>query len=171
MQIGDENVHRVRALMDEVFGEDNFVSQVNYRSMSPLGQKGLANIYDYIIWYAKNKATMKIRPLFVDRPIQDEPEFCYLDTGDGRFQKLSRNEVMGLSIHDREKIFKRSVLTSSGYTPSCTYTFEFQGTKYNPLSGKSWRTHPGGMETLINAHRIFTLGKNPYFRQFHSDFL
>ena len=170
VQIGDENVHLVRSLMDEVFGEDNFVSQINYRSMSPLGQKGLANIYDYIIWYAKNKLTMKIRPLFVERPIEDEPEFCYLDTGDGKFKKLSKNEVMGLSAQNRERIFKRSVLTSSGYTPSCTYNFEFRGTTYKPLSGKSWRTHPDGMEALVNAHRIFTLGRNPYFRQFHTNF-
>ena len=170
VQIGDENVHLVRSLMDEVFGEGNFVSQINYRSMSPLGQKGLANIYDYIIWYAKNKSVMKFWPLFVDRPIEDEPEFCYLDTGNGKFQKLSKNEVMGLSAQNRENVFKRSVLTSSGYTPSCTYNFEFQGTTYTPLSGKSWRTHPDGMEALVNVHRIFTLGRNPYFRQFHTDF-
>ena len=170
VQIGDENVHLVRSLMDEVFGEGNSVSQINYRSMSPLGQKGLANIYDYIIWYAKNKSAMKIRALFVERPIEDEPEFCYLDTGGGKFQKLSKNEVMGLSAQNREKVFKRSVLTSSGYTPSCTYNFEFQGTTYTPLSGKSWRTHPDGMEALVNVHRIFTLGRNPYFRQFHTDF-
>ena len=170
VQIGDENVHLVRSLMDEMFGGDNFVSQINYRSMSPLGQKGLANIYDYIIWYAKNKSAMKIRPLFVERTIEDEPEFCYLDTGDGKFQKLSRNEVMGLSAQNREKVFKRSVLTSAGYTPSCTYNFEFQGTTYTPLSGKSWRTHPDGMKALVNAHRIFALGRNPYFRQFHTDF-
>ncbi len=170
VQIGDENVHRVRALMDEIFGEDNFVSQINYRSMSPLGQKGLANIYDYIIWYAKNKSTMKIRPLFVDRPIEGEPEFCYLDTGDGKFQKLSKDEVMSLSDQDREKVFKRSVLTSSGYTPSCTYNFEFQGRNYKPLSGKSWRTHEDGMKVLVNVHRIIALGRNPYFRQFHTDF-
>ena len=170
VQISDENQHRVRALMDEVFGEENFVSQINYRSMSPLGQKGLANIYDYILWYAKSKAQMKFRPLFVERNIEDEPEFCYLDTGDGDFQRLSRNEILSLPSTRRENVFKRSVLTSSGYTASCTYDFEFSGTTYKPLSGKSWRTHANGMEALVNVHRIFALGRNPYFRQYHADF-
>ena len=169
IQISDENVHRVRSLMDEVFGEGNFVSQINYRSMSPLGQKGLANIYDYIIWYAKSKPAMKFRPLFVERDIEDEAEFRFLDLGDGDFQKLSKDEIADTGAKDRQKIFKRSVLTSSGYTPSCTYNFEFQGSTYKPLSRKSWRTHKEGMDTLVRAHRIFVLGRNPYFRQFHSD--
>ena len=170
VQISDENVHRVRALMDEVLGVGNFVSQINYRSMSPLGQKGLPNIYDYIIWYAKSKAKMKFRPLFVERNIEDEPEFCYLDTGKGAFQRLSRNEMLSLPSKSRQDVFKRSVLTSSGYTPSCTYDFVFRGKNYKPLSGKSWRTHPDGMQTLVNVHRVFVLGRNPYFRQYHSDF-
>ena len=170
VQIGDENQHKVRSLLDEVFGEENFVSQINYRSMSPLGQKGLANIYDYVLWYAKDKGRMKFRPLFIERNIEDEPEFCYLDTGNGEYQKLSKTEVLALPSASRKKIFKRSVLTSSGYTPSCTYDFEFNGAAYKPLSGKSWRTHPKGMETLVQVNRIFVLGQNPYFRQYHSDF-
>ena len=170
VQISDENQHKVRALLEEVFGEENFVSQINYRSMSPLGQNRLANIYDYILWYAKNKEQMKFRPLFVERNIEDEPEFCYLDTGNGDFEKLPRVELLNLSSKKRERIFKRSVLTSSGYTPSCTYDFSFNGNTYKPLSGKSWRTHADGMKTLVNVHRVFTLGNNPYFRQYHSDF-
>ena len=170
VQISDENVHHVRELMDEVFGAGNFVAQVNYRSMSPLGQTGLASIYDYVIWYARQRSSMKFRPLFVEREIEAEPEFTYLDTGDGRFRNLTRDELRSLPLEDSRRVFKRSVLTSSGYTPSCTYEFDYMGTKYKPLSGKSWRTHPEGMRTLMRSHRLFVLGKNPYFRQFHADF-
>ena len=170
VQISDENQHKVRALLDEVFGERNFISQINYRSMSPLGQNRLANIYDYILWYAKDTDKIKFRPLFVERKIEDEPEFCYIDKGEGTFKKLSRGEILDLSSKERAKIFKRSVLTSSGYTPSCTYDFTFDDTIYKPLSGKSWRTHADGMRALVNVHRVFPLGSNPYFRQYHSDF-
>lgn len=171
LQIGDENIHLVRCLMDEVFGKENFFAQINYRSMSPLGQKGLASVYDYILWYAKNKELTKFRPLFIDRPIEDEPEFCYVDGGDvGEYKKLTKNEISNLSPEDKKHVFKRSVLTSSGYTPSCTYDFTFQGKSYSPLSGKSWRTHPEGMDNLVKAHRLIVLGNNPYFRQYHSDF-
>lgn len=170
IQISDENVHRIRIILDEIFGPENFVAQINYRSMTPLSQKGMPSVYDYIIWYAKDINAMKFRPLYTYRKIEDESEFCYLDKGKGDYVKLNSEQIKDLWKEDREKIFKRSVLTSSGYTPSCTYAFEFDGKKHSPLSGKSWRTHPDGMQKLLKENRIFVLGKNPYFKQFHSDF-
>lgn len=170
VQIGDENVHLLRCLLDEVFGSENFHAIINFRSMTPLGQKGIARVYDYILWYAKKYEQMKFRPLFIERPIIDEPEFCYFDSGNGEYKKLKRDEIGLLSTEKLRKIFKRSVLTSSGYTPSCTYKFEYQGRTFSPLSGKSWRTHPDGMKRLVMANRLIVLGKNPYFRQYHSDF-
>lgn len=170
VQISDENLHHIRELMDEVFGQENFVAQINYRSMTPLGQKGMASVYDYVIWYCKDRQKMKFRPLYKERSIEDESEFCFLDEGNGKYRKVNKEEIASLSKIDRSKIFKRSVLTSSGYTPSCTYEFEMDGRKHSPLSGKSWRTHPEGMKKLVQSHRIFVLGKNPYFKQYHSDF-
>ena len=61
VQIGDENVHRVRAVMDEVFGAENFFSEIHYRALTPLGSRGLSNVYDHILWYAKDKEQVKYR--------------------------------------------------------------------------------------------------------------
>src|SRR6266566_3472089 len=88
VQISDENVHLVRCLMDEVFGSENFFAQINFRSMSPLGQKGLASVYDYIIWYAKDIQQVKFRPIFRQQEITDEPEYVYYDLGNGKYKKL-----------------------------------------------------------------------------------
>ncbi len=170
VQISDENVHHVREILDEVMGVENFYAQINYRSMSPLGQKGIARIYDYIIWYCKDRSKVKFRPLFTERDILDESEFCFIDKGNGEYYKIGRSEIQSLNKEELSKIFKRSVLTSSGYTPSCTYEFEYEGKSYKPLSGKSWRTHLDGMHTLLSKHRVFILGNNPYFKQYHSDF-
>ena len=170
VQIGDENVHLVRCLMDEVFGSDNFCALINFRSMTPLGQKGLARVYDYILWYAKDSEHVKFRSLFVDRLVADEPEFCYCDQGDGTYSKISSEIIKTMPQEKINRIFKRSVLTSSGYTPSCTYQLTFEGSKYSPLSGKSWRTHSKGMDRLVNSSRIVLLGANPYYRQYHFDF-
>src|SRR4030043_632096 len=93
VQIGDENVHLVRLLLDEVFGSENFHAVINFRSMTPLGQKGVARVYDYIIWYAKNSELMKFRPIFIERLILEEPEFCFFDSGDGEYLKLGRNKI------------------------------------------------------------------------------
>jgi adenine-specific DNA-methyltransferase len=170
VQIGDENVHLVRSLLDEVLGVDNFQAMINYRSMTPLSQKGMARVYDYILWYSKNSSQMKFRPLNTIREMLDEPEFCYLDRGDGTFDKVPNDSITNISKAESTKVFKRSVLTSSGYTPSCTYSFLFEGNNCVPLSGKSWRTHEDGMKRLVKSNRIVQLGKNPYYRQYHSDF-
>jgi len=66
VQIGDENVHRVRALMDEVFGEHNFVSQINFKTTGGAGSPSggtdtLASVNNFILWFAKNEAFIKYR--------------------------------------------------------------------------------------------------------------
>src|SRR5207244_45402 len=79
-------------------------------------------------------------------------------------------ELTSLSPEQRRKVFKRADLTSSGYTQSCTFDFEFMGQTCRPRTGKSWRTHPEGVKQLIKSHRLFILGKRVYFRQYHADF-
>ncbi len=170
VQIGDENVHLVRALLDEVFGGENFHAQINFKATSPLGQKGLAQCYDYIIWYAKHLPDMKFRPLFRARDIVDDREWRFLDddsTASG-FRKISDSEFAVLD--DLHGIFRRSKLTSSGFTPSCTFQFELSGIKCFPYGGKSWATNPAGIETLTKANRLFLLGSSPYYKQYFSDF-
>lgn len=170
VQISDENIHHVRELMDEVFGANNFMALINYRSMTALGQSGLASVYDYIIWYAKDHDRVKFRPIYERRLIADEPEFAFVDTSDGNFRRFARPEVATFDGQTRSRIFKRSDLTSSGYTESCTFDFEFQGRECKPRTGKSWRTHPEGVKKLITANRLFFLGERIYFKQYHSDF-
>ena len=170
VQISDENIHRVRTVMDEVFGSKNFHAMINFRSMSPLGQKGIARIYDYILWYTKDIEQIKFRPMFFHRDLLNESEFSFLDRGDGVYEKLKRDEIQVLSSEELLRVFKRSVLTSSGYTPSCTYDFEYEGRTFSPLSRKSWRTTQDGAKRLSMAKRLLILGKNLYFRQYHNDF-
>ena len=63
VQIGDENVHRVRALMDEVFGDENFCSLISYKTSVGLGSQGLDNTANYLVWYCKNREVRKFRPI------------------------------------------------------------------------------------------------------------
>jgi len=164
VQIGDENVHRVRALMDEVFGDSNFFSQIQYRTLTPLGSRGLSNVYDYILWYAKDRSSIKYRNVQESRPIEDEPEFQYLDDGSGFFQKIDQLP------EDTSRVFKRSDLKSSGYTPTCVYPFTFEGETVAPKGRKSWRTNTEGMSRLIRASRLFAVGSGTiYFRQYFID--
>jgi len=169
VQISDENVHRVRILLDEVFGADNFHALINYRSKSPLGHAGMANGFDYLIWYNKDKLKAKYRPIYNEQKIEDEPEFSFVDLGNGKYEKLPHEEILKLDTERQKRVFKRSDLHSSGYGVTCDYTFEFEGEKFH-CGKKSWRTHEEGMKKLIKANRLFRLGTSVYFRQFHKDF-
>jgi adenine-specific DNA-methyltransferase len=72
VQIGEENVHRVRALMDEIFGDENFCSQISYRTSVPLTSAGLPPVTDHILWFSKDKPSYKFRDLFVQRETGDK---------------------------------------------------------------------------------------------------
>jgi len=170
VQISDENVHLVRNVMDEVFGSENFVAQINFKSTSALGQKGLAKVYDYLIWYGKNVEELKFRPLFRTRDIADDKEWRFIDDVDTEigFRKINDEEFAALPNHDG--VFRRSKLTSSGFTPSCTYEFDLYGTLCKPFGRKSWVTHHDGMKNLINKDRLFLLSGSPYFKQYFNDF-
>lgn len=163
VQIGDENVHRVRMLLDEIFLPENFVSQIQYRALTPLGSRGLSNVYDYVLWFAKSKEFVKYRNIQLPRPMEEEPEFCFKDDGSGHYTKLDEQPK------NADGVFKRSDLKSSGYTPTCIYDFDFHGKTVRSKGRKSWRTNTMGMERIIKAQRLFFLGKSIYFRQYFND--
>ncbi len=169
VQIGDENVHLVRCVMDEVFGSENFQAQISFKSTNPLGAKGLPKAYDYIIWYAKEAPHVKFRPLFLNRDISDDKEYRFLDDAKSplRYRKVEQEEFASLQNHDG--IFRRSKLTSSGFTPSCTFEFDLLDKLCKPFGGKSWATNREGIKRLIWADRLFLLGNAPYFKRYFSD--
>ena len=168
VQIGDEYVHRFRAVMEEVFGEENFVSQINFKTMGALGQGDIPNVYDYFIWFSKSKVTMKFRPDYRIQEFDEDSEYRFMS---------DPTYPLGLRTLQSEEprpannagLFRRSTLTSSGFTSSCTFDFDYHGKQYKPFGRKSWRTNANGMNRLSNAGRMFYLGENLYFRRFATD--
>jgi len=169
VQIGDENVHLVRCLMDEVFGSSNFFAQINFKSMGQLGQSGLAKTYDYLLWYSKDIASVKFRPLYKGQSFEGDPEYKFVDNliSPEGYCQLKADEPFP---NEYKGLFRRSTLTSSGYTPSCSFSFELYKNHYSPFSNKSWRTNTNGMKRLVLANRIFVLGSNPYFKRYATDY-
>ncbi|MFS8797387.1 site-specific DNA-methyltransferase, partial [Synechococcus sp. R70.1] len=172
VQISDENVHHVRELMDEVFGGENFVSLIAFRTHSPLGVKLLPNPYDYLIWYSKKKANLKYRPLYVYKDSGEGSQFTYIEIGNGSRRAMTREE----RLHPDEKlphgakVFRLVNLPSSGYTESCTFDFHFEGKIYKPSRGRSWKTTLDGMSQLAKANRIFATGSYLNFVYYLDDF-
>jgi adenine-specific DNA-methyltransferase len=165
VQIGDENVHRVRALMDEVFGEDNLTAQLAFKTSDPLGQQGVARVYDYIIWYAKDIEKKKFRSLYRERDISFDKEYRFVDDPSCAEDIVGRTSDKFLNA-----VYRRRNATSSGWTASCTFDLPLFGRLFPPSGKKSWSSNPIGMERVARADRLFVLGKDPYFKQRHRDF-
>jgi adenine-specific DNA-methyltransferase len=136
LQIGDENTHCVRSLMDEIFGDENFVSEIHFRSMMPMASGELENVFDHILWYAKSKGSLKYRDLKRLKNLGAGSEFNLVDGKDGTFSRLSKEEAdRDVVINMYPTFFKRSDLASSGYTPSCTFEIQFRNARWKTLSG------------------------------------
>lgn len=167
IQIGDENVHRVRALLDEVFGDENFVCQIAFRTTGGLGSSYLNNTFDYILWFAKNKPKLKFRPLFLDKSdaaIGDS----YQDVS--KIDELMAEGKIGSRVIQEDKNGYITVsLISSGYTSTCMYPYTFEGKTYNPKGG-SWKPALKGMERLDKAGRLISSGSTMRWVYFNEDY-
>lgn len=171
VQISDENVHHVREICDEVFGTDNFISNICAKTKLPLGNTYIGGCYDQIIWYAKNKKQTKYHKLWLERGIENNPEMSFVELPNGERRKLSKGEKENTSsLPKGAKIFQRMVLSSAGRTESCVFPYEFNGKTYHPIRNRSWKTNLEGMNRLKEKNRLFSLGDSLYYVLYYDDF-
>ena len=171
VQIGDENIHRIRALLDEVFGDENFCAQISYRTSVPLTSTGLPSVTDHILWFAKARSGVKYRDLFVERETGDKSRYSNVELPGGLRRALTKEERRHPALlPDGSRPYSDMDLASSGYTPSCTYAFAYRGKIHSTSSGKSWKTTESGMVELGKAGRITDSGRTIRYVIFHDDF-
>lgn len=170
VQISDENLHLVRALLDEVFGSDNFFSLITFKKTSPLGSVGLSGISDYIIWYAKDKSRIKYRQLFENKAFGSGSMYKNVELNNGERRKMTKEEQLHPELLPKgSRVFRLGTLFSAGYTPSCMYDIEYKGNLYSS-DKKSWLTTKKGMQELIKKNRVEIQGRNLNFIRYHDDF-
>ncbi len=146
--------------MDEVFGDENFCALITYRTSVPLTSVGLPGISDHIIWYAKQRAAYKFRDLFEFRDFGEKSRFTNIEFEDGERRGLTQQEQsQPASIPSSGRVFSVENLVSSDFTPSCTFSFTFEGIEFSATSDKSWKTHLEGMRKLAKASRISNSGR------------
>jgi adenine-specific DNA-methyltransferase len=170
VQIGDENVHLVRSVLDEVFGADNFAGFITYRVKSPLNVSGLGRLADYILWYAKDNAHMKYRQMFTAKHADEQQEFnmVELDTRE-RISVAEARQRFG-DVPSTARHFTAQNLASSGYTESCTFDFQLNEQTFPSPGGKSWKTTRDGMRHLAWAQRLVPLRTSLRYAYFIDDF-
>ena len=171
VQIGDENIHRVRSLMDEVFGEENFVSIIQFQKTGSLAGNLLANTVDFTLWFARSKGNVKYRQLYNTRIAGhvSSDRYDQIELRDGTERRLSRDELERHTDLPEGRIFRHTSLISSGQA-STEQPFGFQGSVYHPSEGSHWKTTPTNLERLAMAGRIAAGAKTIRYKRFINDF-
>ncbi|MDP1607622.1 MAG: site-specific DNA-methyltransferase [Rhodocyclaceae bacterium] len=173
VQIGDENVHLVRNVMDEVFGAENYVSIIAYRTSVGLGSEYIDNVSNYILWYGRNcENGIKYRPVFKQLTAGErgETRYNFVLLPDGT-QRLMTEEERDGSIPPPagSRLFTDQGLTSRSASATTLFSFTFDGKPYVPTAG-GWRTNLEGMQRVAAANRILKTTGTLRFKKFFDDF-
>ena len=158
VQIGDENVHRVRAVMDEVFGGEQHVSTISLLKTTSNTTQFLPGVFDSIIWYAKNIGYLKYRQLYRTKEFGGEgaAEYTQVELPSGEKRALTMAEKGGKqSLVEGAKVFRLDNLTSQSRSDSTYFPFSWEGKTLGPGSG-GWKTNLVGMNRLARAGRLRT---------------
>ena len=156
VQIGSENPHRVRALLDEIFGPDNFVEEIVFRKKNmTLGGRYIEGIFDYILMFAKDINKLKFRTLYETTGITGDSHWNRYELPDGSTGTLTRAQIDGQQPYPvGAKLYQLSAMYPAGVFATGLYTFPFEGKDYNPPAGRSWKSPRTGLDRLAKATRL-----------------
>jgi Adenine specific DNA methylase Mod len=177
VQIGDENVHLVRTLLDEVFGTENFVAQIAYTKTSGATADLLSGVNDYILWYAKSRAAVKYRPLFTEKALGGDGARKYDQVllPDGTRRPLLPAERRG-DVPPAGRVYRHDNLTSQsmgrdkGEGAASWFDVTVDGATINPGERSRWKTNKAGMDRLLLADRVALTGRSLAYIRFLGDF-
>ncbi|BBO24623.1 MAG: hypothetical protein AMXMBFR19_18650 [Chthonomonadaceae bacterium] len=170
VQIGDENVHRVRCLMDEVFGEENFCGQIVFLKTTGKESGLLDHTFDFLLWFAKDKAKTKFRQTTKRRFPSDDSNFRFAEDKDGSRFALTKPQMRVVDrLADEYRIYRQNPLTSQSGSESTTVPYEYAGITYRPKKG-GWKTNATGLSRLAAARRLEGVGQTLTFIRFIDDF-
>lgn len=171
VQIGDENVHRVRAVLDEVFGNSNFVAQIQLKKSGGATSEYLPGITDFVCWFAKCKTNLKYRQLYQSDGSRRDEDYGLVEYEVDQW--LTKAQAVEKSRDG--KALQLITLTSqrqgrdTSEMSAMGYPFQFRGTRYLPSKGRGWTTTEGGMERLQKASRIAPSGNNIRLKKYLDD--
>ncbi len=162
VQIGDENVHSVRMLMDEVFGSANFIALIPFRTKTrPLGGQTIEGMLDFLCFYAKSKDSLKFHTIYESKDVSGDANWKWYRDESFSFQRLSREQHLDHSLLPaNSSVFRTVDLRPAGRNESARFSFRYQGKSYPPPGNNSWLTNEEGMTKLAKAGRLMPMGSS-----------
>lgn len=174
VQIGDTNVHVVRSVMDEVFGPENFVSQIAYTTTTSATSDLLPGTTDYVLWFAKARGMAKWRPLFTRKELGGvgATKYDQVELADGRREPLgSRRELPeGARIFRLDNLTSQSQGRAKGEGAASWFPVEIEGVVFRPTMQSRWKTNELGMGRLLAASRVAVTRNTLSYIRYLDDF-
>lgn len=174
VQIGDENVHRVRAAMDEVFGDENFIAEITVQKAGSTFAEYLGGVADYLLWYSRDRSCLKYRPLFDQRLLteEDSGRFTLVRGEDGTLApKDNFSGVIGShNLVAPDPLQSASAGRDKGEGAASWFPVDLAGKTYRPTMQSRWKTNELGMERLRKANRLIPLSTSIRYARTFDDF-
>ena len=173
VQIGDENEHRVRSLMDEVFCAENFVRIISFKTSPGDTTAFLPPCNDFILWYSKRKSELKARKLLLDKTKYSEQgqSFDWFDKYDGESRSLSAKEKRNPNeIPADARLFRWADPRRKGNSAAAKYQYDFQKESFSPGPNNTWVTTKEGLHRLEQSARLGVKGRQLNYKRYIDDF-
>jgi len=173
VQISDENLHRVRSVIDEVFGSSNFVSLITFVKTTAQSSELLSNVADYLLWYAKDRSLAKFRPVYLEKRPGGEGTGEYVWARDelGLERTLSELERRNANVlAEGAQVFRHDSMVSQGFRENTTVDYSFDGKTHHPGQNNNWKTTVDGLDRLGDANRLVSSGRILKYKRFINDF-
>ena len=161
VQIGDENVHRVSLILDDIFGAENRMATISYATTSGSSSKHLPSVADYLLWYAKDKQQAKYRQLYEQLSRRELIEFfswhARIELSDGQCRKLTPEECFDpeQNLPEGAKIYQRRPLNSQGASVTGrSEPYEWNGTTFRCPADRQWSVSAEGLDRLAKMDRL-----------------
>ena len=171
VQISDENLHHVREVMDEVFGTENYCSQIVFRKTTGAGSSMLDSTYDLLVWFAKDRKYVKYRAQFLARTVEDDDNLRSVELRDGSRRPMTPDEATGLiALPDGARPFRPNPITNQRPAQgNDVRAYEFESKTYKPGTG-TFRTDKAGLDRLAQTRRLLGVGNTLTFIRYLDDF-
>ncbi|MEX0806318.1 MAG: site-specific DNA-methyltransferase [Candidatus Binatia bacterium] len=168
VQIGDENVHLVRSILDEVLGSSNFIAEVTFKKTTSASGDLLSGVSDYLLWFAKSRENVKYRPLYLEKELGGvgTAGYTWIELPDGTRRKLDDDR----NVPKGARPFSLDNLTSQRpQQGSDVHEFSYTSRTFTPGRG-TFKTDLPGLSSLASARRLHPIGDTLRYVRFLDDF-
>jgi adenine-specific DNA-methyltransferase len=171
VQIGDENVHRVRAVMEEVFGDESFCGQIVFRKTTGKGSGLLDVTTDSLLWFCKRRNEIKFRSSYEERDWRSEVNIRFVELSDTTRRSLTSEEIEnGIEPPKDSRVYRPNPLTSArARNVNDLQSYKFQGVEYSP-GARTFSTNLVGLKRINLADRLMAIGRSLNFIRYFNDF-